>query len=140
MSNPMVVRGGELKVYVNNNLLGIVTEMSFRSTNNAKPIYGLDSSEPFEIAETVNHVSGQLTVVRLRGDGGMEGRGLMASPAKVHLEKYSTIYVIHRFTDTVIFACDRARLTDQQWSVSAKGIMTGRVSFEGIGWINESGR
>lgn len=131
--------GSDVKLYVNNRLLGIVPSFSYSISTGVEPIRGIDDPMPQELAETIVTISGTMQVYRLRNDGGVEGRGLMALPAKVELEKYITMALVDIFTDKVIFQTNRARISSQQWQVASKQVISGTLSFLAIGYVNETG-
>lgn len=133
------IAGADAKLYVNNKLLGIVPSFSYEISSGVEAIRGIDDPMPQELAETVVTIRGSLTMYRLRNDGGAEGRGLMGLPSKVELEKYCTLYLVDRFTDKVLFASNKARFTSQSWNVQSKGLIQGNLSWQAIGYVNETG-
>jgi len=132
------ITGAELKIYINNRIFGVCDSLSWTVDSGRRSIRGLDSNEPYEIAEGPATIQGSMQVKRLRRDGGLEGRGLMGLPHQFSLEKYISIRILERKTEAVVFATDRALLTNQSWRVGVKGLLTGSFNFECIGYINES--
>lgn len=138
MSRSGVVHAAELKIYVNGELFGVATGMNWEINDSVAAIHGIDRREAFELAEGAEDVTGSLRVFRLRGDGGLEGRGITALPHEKPLEKYISLTVTHRRTDELIFQSPRVRISTQKWDVTPKGLLQGSVTFRGIGYINES--
>lgn len=134
---PSVIKGADLKVFVNNRIFGIVTSFSWRISTGRKPAYGIDNPEPFEIPEGATSITGNMQILRLRLDGGLEGYGVIAQHDKLTVEKYISIAVVERFTDRVVFQTDRAIVLEQQWNVDSRAMLTGSFSFQSIGWSND---
>ncbi len=132
--------GAAYKLYINNRIVGIATGFEWSSENGRRPIYGLDSVNPVELAPGFNSVRGKVDCVRVRLDGGIEGRGFAPSSTghDILLEKYISIVLIDRLTDTVVFRCDQCAIQNQTWRVDAKNVMRGNFSFLGIEWSNEA--
>ncbi len=93
---------------------------------------------PFELAPGAYSVKGTIEFTKVRSDGGLEGRAIAVSQNNILLEKYIQITIVDRATDVVIFRSDHAAITGQQWTASAKTLMSGSCSFECIDWANES--
>lgn len=133
-----VVTGARVRVYINGRLLGRVWKFNFSANTPVDPIQGIDSSLPYELAPTVSHITGTLALYRLAGDGGIEGPGMAAIVQDILKQKYFTLMVVERVTDTVIFRADQCMVTMQNWDVAAAGRMNGTVQFQGIAWNNET--
>lgn len=133
-----VLRGADLKLYINNRPFGKVVEIQWSIDEGIYPITTIDTTLPVEFADGPIRVSGSVQVLRLAGDGGLEGSGITVLPHRHELEKYITIHVIDRRTDAVVFQTDRVRVKSQSWRAATKSIMQGSFTFEGIGYLNES--
>lgn len=132
-----LVTGAGTKCYINGLLVGEVFSINYRSATNRRPIMGLDSGEPYELASTTTKVSGTIGLYRKTGLGGLEGYGIVSDFENAPRELYVSIRVVSRQTGEAIFECNNAAITDQSWSVAAREIMKGSFSFEGISWRNE---
>lgn len=130
--------GAALSLYVNGIPFGVATGISWRTNAGRKPLYGIDSVLPFELAPGAQGVTVEIECYRLRGDGGLEGRGLAVPDSKIFKEKYIDILVIDRLTGLAIFRIDQAAVNSQSWRVNEKGVMQGNFELEGIEWENES--
>ncbi len=138
MPTAKTTTGAAYKLYINNRIFGIATGFEWVTSSGRRPIFGLDNVNAIELAPASNSVSGKIDCVRIRLDGGLEGRGINARDEDIMSEKYISIVLIDRLTDTVVFRCDNAAVQQQSWRVDAKNIMRGNFSFLGIDWTNES--
>lgn len=138
MSKPKSLRGADLQVYINGHLFAVATGLRWGADTGRHAIYGIDQYTPFELAPGSTSIKGTIDCVRLRQDGGIEGRGVAAPEEKMLYEKYFSLAVVDRSTDTVVLAIERAAVQSQNWQVNAKGELTGSFGFEGIEWENEA--
>lgn len=130
--------GAGLKLYVNNRVFGIVVSFEWSADGGRRAIMGLDQIVPFELAPGGNTVKMKIDCIRIKNDGGLEGRGIAASDHNLLLEKYISIILVDRHTGKTVFKCDRAAVNTQTWRVEARGLMRGSITLEGIDWKNES--
>ena len=135
---PSTLNGARVLAYVNGKLLGIVTSFSWSSSTPRKAIRVVDIPHPVELAATTTEISWQMGVVRLMGDGGMQGNGIVANQTNIIKEKYFTIMLVERLSDLPVFQADMCQTDGEQWSITAKGLMTGTVSGKSIVWTNEA--
>lgn len=131
-----IVTAGVL-LYVNNRPYGQVKSFRFNSESPRNAIYGLDSIDPFELAPTITKVAGSIGLVRTLYDGGAEGAGLTASFEQLPQEKYFSIMLVEKSSDTVLFRADFCSVTRQNWIFETKDIVKGEVDFEALTWSNE---
>jgi hypothetical protein len=133
-----LLSGAKVILYINGNPYAAVVSFKWDSTTGRKAIYGLDSGEPYELAPTTNKIVGTMMLLRTIGDGAAEGAGLVAQFADVPREKYFSLSLIERSTDTQIFRADRCSVLNQSWDVPSKGLAMGSLNFEALSWNNES--
>lgn len=138
MSLPRIQSSSRVALYLNGKLYAQVKSFDFTSSNGAEELRGIDVPYPIELAPTTISVAGSIGLYRILGDGGAEGMNAMSQPIDIASEKYSTLILLDIFTDTVIFRSDYTKITQQSWSVPAKSIMTGQLSFTGIIYNNDS--
>ena len=131
-----IVTAGVL-LYVNNKPYGQVKSFRFNSDTPRNAIYGIDSLDPFELAPTVTKVSGSIGLIRTLFDGGVEGAGLTANYEQLPREKYFSITLVEKASDTVLFRADFCSVTRQSWDFEAKEMVKGQVEFEALTWSNE---
>lgn len=127
-------------MYFNGRKVGQCTAFSYRSMTPRKAIYGLDSSEPYELAPTTTKVQGSVSLLRSAGDGGVEGLGVAAQYEDLTREKYATIALLERVTQLLLFRADGCMIGEQSWQVNARGRLEGTMTFEGLTWNNETTR
>lgn len=140
------IRGADLQVYINGELFAVCTGLRWNTSTGRRAINGIDKMSPFELAPGQTAVKGSIDCLRLRQDGGLEGRGIAAPDlprgtsggSYLLYEKYFALAVVDRSTDTIILAIDNCAVGDQNWNVNAKGMLTGNFSFVGIEWANEA--
>lgn len=138
MARAKVISGAHLILYINGRPYSLSTGFSFQSSTQNRAIYGLDSAEPYELAPSITKVSGTVELVRTIGDGGLEGSGIASPLEDLTREKYTTITLIERSSDTVVFSTTNAKVLDQSWNVQVKSLMRGSLRFEAIDWSNEA--
>jgi hypothetical protein len=132
-----LVHGARERLFINNRLYAEVVNISYRIETGTRGIRGVDEYEPTElVAGPVSIVIG-MSVLRQVGTGGPEGQGVAAPLEYLSLSKYADILILDRATDLVIFHSPRAKLIGQDWSMAARQIMSGKLTFECIGYENE---
>ena len=129
--------GADVKLYINNQLFGISPSFQITIDNGRKATYGIDQIYPFELMLGAYSVKGNVQCYRLKGDGGLEGRGLTLGQNDILFEKYITISLVDRVTDQVIFQFYEVGITNQNWKTANRTLLTGNFSFEAIFWTNE---
>ncbi len=137
MSQPLIVTGANVLVYVNGKRFGRCVGMDWGASTPSKEIRGIDYPEPIELAPTTSGVHFTLTIWRTKGDGGIEGLGIQAPGTNIARGKYFSVMLIERTSDTVIFQADNCRVEDQSWSHVSKTMVQGRVSCKALTWNNE---
>jgi len=118
--------------------VGIVNSFEYSIDTGRKAIYGIDSIIPFELAPGPYSITGRIQCVRIRFDGGLEGRGISASQSNLLLEKYVSFSLVDRASDRVIFRLDDAAVITQNWIINERSVMRGSFSFEGLTWYSDS--
>jgi hypothetical protein len=136
----LVVRGATVVLYVNSKVYAEVNSFEFTSNTPAKEIRGIDSTEVLELAATTGSCSGTIGVHRLSGTGGLEGIGVAVRYEDLPAQKYVSLQLVDRSSDTVLFEATKCRIETQGFGVAAKGIMSGKLTFKAISWTNESTR
>lgn len=137
MSTAKSLRGADIRVFINGKIYPPVVSFRFSASTGREAIHGIDKSEAQELAPGATTIKGTMEVIRIRASGGLEGAGIAAPERKILQEKYFSLTIIDRVTDTVVLQIDQAAITDQNWQTASKSITTGSFSFEGIGWSNE---
>jgi len=123
--------------YINGKPFGRVKDFRFESSTGKKPQYAVDTLEPYELIPTITRVTGSMTLQRTVGDAGAEGAALTVRFEDLPRERYFSVQLIERVSDTLIFEAKYCAVTRQSWSFPEKGVVTGSVEFEAIDWSNE---
>lgn len=134
----LIIAGPHIVVHVNGHVYAQVTSAEWSSETPKKPIYGIDSVHPFELAVTTSHIKGSLALYRLTGSGGLQGAGIIAPFPDLSKEKYFTLQLIDRRSGGVVFDCRLCSADNERWVIANKALMTGSLSFSGISWNNET--
>lgn len=137
MAQTKSLKGADIKVYVNGKLYPVVVSIRWAASSGRQAIACIDRSTPVELASGGTSIKGTLEILRLRNSGGIQGSGIAAPEDKVLLERYWSLTVIDRLSDSVILQIDEASVVDENWSVG-RGLISGSFSFEGISWTNDS--
>jgi hypothetical protein len=137
MARAKVVTSAGVVLHLNAKAFGRVRGFQFASETPKIAVYGLDSTEPFELMPTTTKISGRVSVYRTIGDGGAEGAAMVVPYDFVPREKYFSLQLVERASDSVIFEAAYCSVIRQSWSVPEKGIVTGEIEFEALDWSNE---
>lgn len=137
MAQSHLVTAAKVKLYINGKPFGRVNGFSWASETPRRPIYGVDSTQPYELAVTTTRCTGTISVMKITADGGAEGAGVTAPYPEISRERYFSLALIEIGSDLVIFQADRCSLVSQSWNAPARGLITGSFSFEAIDWTNE---
>lgn len=126
-----------VRLFVNGGPYARVKSFGWGADTPRKAIQGLDIMEPLELAPTTSRVTCRMQLYRTLGDGGAEGAGLTTPLDSLPRERYFSIQLITRNTDTVIFEARYCSVVRQSWSAPEKGVITGELEIEAIDWSNE---
>ena len=137
MARAKTIVAASVILYINNQPYGRVESFRFSSQTPRDAIYGIDSLDPMELAPTRTKVTGSIGIIRTVGDGGIEGAGFTTNYELLSREKYFSIMLVERQSDTVIFRADYCSVAGQQWDVQARERVKGTLEFEALDWSNE---
>ena len=137
MSKSTLLTSPKIVAYINGRALGLVTSFRWSGDTPMKPANGLDNITPLELMPTNARCTGSMGLLRQSLDGGVEARGMTAHSSQVVRERYYTLTLIDRTTDTTIFRADFCMTTNQSWEVPERGFVKGQVNFEALSWSNE---
>lgn len=138
MAYAKTVVGAHLFVFINGQLFGQATSISWESQTPLKTIMGIDSLIPYELANVGTKVSGRISMLRVRADGGLQARGIVAPFAFLEREKYASILVMDRVSQMPVFRADNFKVSSEQWNAAARGRLDGAFQFEALNWSNET--
>lgn len=137
MARSNLVVGAHTLVYINGTAFGRVADLSWNSATPKRALQTIDTLIPMELVPLATALSGNLTIYRLHKDGGIEAAGMAATYADLTREKYFSIMVIDRVTDTVMFQADQCSTESQSWR-NGKGYVMGSIAFKGLKFNNET--
>lgn len=137
MALPTLVVGAHLRVYVNGQPFGRTRSGRFKSSTPRRRVKVIDSFVPAESVQLGAEGSGSISVYKIHADGGAQAAGIVAAFADLSLEKYFSILILDRFSDTVVFRADRCSLEEEDWDLPTRGFVTGTFNFTAIDWNNE---
>lgn len=124
--------------FVNGRLYGQVTAISWSQATPRIERRGIDSGRIQEMSASGTWIEGEVRLLRVHGDGGLEARGVVAPDLQVNKEQYFSLLLVNRRTGTRLLQCDNCSVERQSWSAVAKGRMEGSFSFKGIDVTPES--
>jgi hypothetical protein len=125
-------------VYINSVPFARCCGLTYDVISPRKELRGIDILEPVELVPTSLSVHGTLQIYRLHSDGGIEAAGLIATWQKMTKEKYASLMVLDRSTDTVLVQVDKFCVNSQSWRVVPKSFVLGTVSWTGFSYSNDS--
>lgn len=133
-----LLQSAHLVVFVNGFVFGEVAAFSFDSPTPHAERRGLDSVEAYELSPTTTKAQGSMSIYRVRGGGGLEGRGIVAPSSHLPRERYFSLLVVDRSTGKRFFQADYCKVTNQAWTADARGRVMGSMTFEALQWVNEA--
>ncbi len=137
MARSRLVTGAMVLVYINNQMFGRCADLSWGADTPQKELHTVDMLPPAELIPGPVSVRGSMQIYKLHKDGGIEAAGLAATWADITRQKYFSIVVLDRVTDTVVFRADKCATTSQNWR-NGRGHIMGTIGFSGLFWGNET--
>jgi hypothetical protein len=132
----LTITGAHCKLYVNGSPYGRVETFEFTETTAHRTVKVVDLMTPWELIPEGVQVTGSMSIYRIHQDGGVEGAGMKAAVPDLARQKYFSILLVDRFTDTVLFRADQCVVLSQTWRAQ-KGLLKGAVSLQARTWSNE---
>lgn len=99
---------------------------------------GIDYLQAVELVPIGASVKGTLQIYRLHRDGGAEAAGLIATFDALTREKYASLMVLDRSTDTILAQVDKFCVQNQNWSFVPKSFVVGSITFSGLDYNNDA--
>ena len=131
------LRGCSLLVFLNNKPWAVCDNLTWSVNYSAEPIFGIDQLEPFEIPTGRISITGSFNYFRQKNSAGAEGAGWVPPQDDVSRERYPYLVISDRESQTVYLEIPKCKITSQSGSAQARGVVTGTISFSGIGYVNE---
>lgn len=137
MSQSVVLKGSEIKVYISGKIYPEAKSISYTIDYGEDAIYGIDSPYPQEIATTRISVQGSISGVRVKYSGGLQAHEARAKINQILYASYTSLRIKDRYSDVDILWLPQMKVTSETFQVQAKGIATLSFTFKGIIPYNE---
>lgn len=125
------IPGAAVKVKINGKTLSSIQSINWNIDYGTKQIYGIDSEFPQEIAMTKFSIKGNVSNVRLRFSEGLQGANAVPIISNMLGAKYNYIQILDRQSNKPLLEVDRAIISNQNYDVPTKGVVTFSFSFLG---------
>ena len=132
MAQSVVLKGAECKIYLGGKLYGEAQSISYTIDYGESEIYGIDSIFPQEIAATKMSVQGQVSGLRVKLSGGLQGKGGMVRINERLIAPYISIEIRSRVSDKKIMFIPQAKITQETMQIPSKGVVKLNFTFKGI--------
>jgi hypothetical protein len=131
MRNKVLVGAG-IRCLLNGVDIGIVTGIQWNIQTAREEEKGIDVLGAYELSPTSTSVSGSLSILKIRDDGGLEGWSIVKPLPQISEDEYFTLELKDRLSASTYLKVEHAAIDGQSWSVSARGIASGQFSFHGL--------
>lgn len=132
MAQSIVLRGADCRLFISGNEYPEVQSINYTIDYGEDAIYGIDSVYPQEIAVTRIAVQGQISGVSVKLKGGLQGHDIRTKINEILYHPYTSLRIKDRHSDKDIFWLPQMKVTNERFSVNAKGVATVSFSFKGI--------
>jgi len=132
MSQSIVVKGADVKVYMNGEVVPEVQKISYAINYGEQEIYGIDQVFPQEIAVTKVSVAGSISGFKTKYSGGLQAKALRPLIFDVLNAPYISLRVVDRSTGEDIIYIPSIKVSDETMGAAAKGIVNLSFKFKGI--------
>jgi hypothetical protein len=134
MSQPLVIAGGSVRLFINNVVYTVAQSVSLEVTTGEYAIFGINSPYAQEIAGGGQvSVSGNVKGIRINNSGGVQGINGRPLFSDVAASNYISLRLEDRKTGELLWSVPKAKVTKSSESVAAKGVYS--LSFDFIGQI-----
>jgi hypothetical protein len=137
MAQSVSMRGADIKLYIGGKLYPSVQDINYTIEYGENEIYGIDSAFPQEIAVTRASVQGNVSGVRVKYVGGIQGYDIRPKIQDILHAPYVSLQIKDRHTDSVILWVPKIKVNREQVQIKAKGVVRLSFSFKGIIPYNE---
>lgn len=103
-----------------------------------KELRGIDTLEITELVPVGASARGSLQIYRMHRDGGIEAAGLAATFDALTREKYASVMILDRSTDTVLAQINKFCVQHQSWAFTPRSFVIGTISFIGLDYNNDA--
>jgi len=137
MAQTIVMRGADIKVYLGGTLYRTAQSISWTIDYGEQEIYGIDSQFPQEISPTRMSVQGNISGLRVKLDGGLQGRQGRSKITDILSAPYTSLRVRDRHSDVDILFIPQMKVTNEQMQIQSRGVVKLSFQFKGIIPYNE---
>ena len=135
MAQSIVLRGADIKVYLGGKLYP-AKSITYTTDYGEQAIYGIDSLTPQELCVTRLSVQGNITGLKIKDSGGLQGYDIRPKIFDILHAPYISLRVSDRSTDTNIFYVPNIKVINESVQIG-KGVISVSFSFIGIIPYNE---
>ena len=132
MAQSIVLRGADIKVYMNNEIIPEVQKISYTIDYSEQEIWGIDQVFPQEIATTKVSVQGSITGIKTKYSGGLQAKALRPLIFDVLNSPYISLRIVDRSTGEDILYVPSIKISDETFGAAAKGVVNLSYKFKGI--------
>lgn len=126
------LKASDIKLYLNNKQYNVTQSVSWTIDYQEEPIFGIDSFYPQEIAGSKTTISGNVVGFVLKMDGGLQGLGIRPLLHQALQSPYISVRIEDRSNKVDLLFIDRAKVSKESITSTAKGLVTLNFSFVGI--------
>jgi len=137
MAAPVTLKGAECKLYVGGKLYPEVQSITWTNDYGENSIFGIDSPYAQEITTTQVTVKGTVNGLRIKLTGGLQGYELRTKINQILHAPYISLRVRDRRSDTDIFWVPQMKVSNETYTIPAKGVVKVNFNFIGIIPYNE---
>ena len=132
MAQSLVLKGADLKIYIGGILFPTAKSITYTIDYGETEIYGIDSVFAQEVATTRVSVQGTVKALRLKLDGGLQGRSARAKIEDILHSPYTTLLIKDRASDIEVLRLSQMKVTSETFNAVAKGTVSLSFNFKGI--------
>ena len=133
MSQPIVLTGANIKIYINNKVYKTVQSITFEVSYEETPIFGVDANYPQEIAPGKITVNGSVQGLRLKLDGGLQGSNMRPLFTDAAAGPYISLRIQDRATQEDILYIPNAKISKERHAIVTKQVY--KLNFYFVGQI-----
>ena len=132
MAKSIVLRGADIKLFLNDQLYPEVMALSYTIDYMENEIYGIDQVFPQEIATTKVSVSGSVDGIRTKYSGGLQGKSVRPLMLDIVNAPYINLKIVDRSTGEEILYIPNIKVGSESFQAQAKGIVKLGFKFKGL--------
>lgn len=133
MSQPIVLTGAHIKLYINNQVYKLVQSISITVDYGEQEIYGIDAEHAQEIAPTRLSVRGSVNGLRVKNSGGLQAQNMRPLFVDLIASPYISIRIQDRSTGEDILFIPNAKVSSETHSIATKS--TYKMNFNFVGQV-----